>query len=341
MEDKKNGMGINAGWTRRAFLGVALAAGVCGPSGYWLLSQPHSRKKRATTYIEKVNSYSADFSRVIRSGFQALGITGDEIRKKRILLKPNLVETYPNATHITTHPYVVRGAVEAFLALGAEEVLVAEGPGHCRDSLLLLEESRMVEVLGEDHIHFVDLNYDETYVASNAGGCSRLKTFVLPETLRKVDWIVSIPKMKTHHWAGVTLSMKNMFGVMPGSFYGWPKNVLHWAGIHETVLDICATLQPHLAIVDGIVGMEGDGPVMGEPRQVGVLVIGRNFPAVDATCAKIMGINPYRINYLSRADGFLGTIREKNIQQRGESIASVRSDFALMDNIPALRGIRL
>ena len=340
MEDKKQDSGTTACWTRRAFLGAALAAGVCGVSGYWLLSQPQSRKKQAT-YIERVNSYGGDLVGVIRSGLQALGISGDEIRKKRILLKPNLVETFPNATHITTHPAVVHGAIEAFLALGAEQVLVAEGPGHCRDSLLLLEESRLVEVLEEDHIRFVDLNYDETYAASNAGSYSRLKTFVFPETLHKVDWIVSIPKMKTHHWAGVTLSMKNMFGVMPGSFYGWPKNVLHWAGINETILDIYATLQPHLAIVDGVVAMEGDGPVMGDPRQVNVLVMGRDFPAVDATCARIMGINPYKISYLSRADRFLGTIREKDIQQRGESIASVRSDFALMEHIPALRGIRL
>jgi hypothetical protein len=80
-----------------------------------------------------------------------------------------------------------------------------------------------------------------------------------------VDWIVSMAKMKTHHWAGVTLSMKNLFGVMPGSYYGWPKNVLHWAGINETILDIYATLRPHLTIVDGIIGMEGDGAHHGYP----------------------------------------------------------------------------
>ncbi|MBP1748767.1 MAG: hypothetical protein H6Q52_1306 [Deltaproteobacteria bacterium] len=341
MKDKKQDSGTNAGWTRRHFLGAGLTAGVCGLSGYWLFNGPLSRRDRATTFIEKVSSYSADLAGAIRSGLEALGVSRDEIRNKKILLKPNLVETYPNATHITTHPAVVRGAIEAFLALGADEVLIAEGPGHCRDSFLLLEESRLVEILEEDHIRFVDLNYDETYSISNAGGHSAFKTFIFPETLRNVDWIVSMPKMKTHHWAGVTLSMKNMFGVMPGSFYGWPKNVLHWAGINETILDIYATLQPHLAIVDGIVGMEGDGPVMGELRQVGVLVLGRSFPAVDATCARIMGINPNKINYLSMAEHRLGTIRERNIQQRGESIASVRSDFALVDHIPALRGIRL
>ena len=74
-----------------------------------------------------------------------------------------------------------------------------------------------------------------------------------------------MPKLKTHHWAGVTLSLKNFFGCMPGRVYGWPKNVLHVRGIPESILDINAAVRPHLAIVDGIVGMEGDGPIMGDP----------------------------------------------------------------------------
>jgi uncharacterized protein (DUF362 family) len=164
----------------------------------------------------------------------------------------------------------------------------------------------------------------------------------LPETLRQVDWIVSMAKMKTHHWAGVTLSMKNLFGVMPGRYYGWPKNVLHAAGIEGSILDINAAVKPHLAIVDGIVGMEGDGPIMGTPKAAGVLVMGRNLPAVDATCARIMGIDPWRVGYLAGAVGSgLGTIQESSIRQRGELIAAVRTRFQLLETIPAHRDISL
>ena len=85
---------------------------------------------------------------------------------------------------------------------------------------------------------------------------------------------------------------------MPGIYYGWPKNVLHYAGIAPSILDIAAAVRPHLAIVDGIIGMEGDGPVMGTPRHAGVLVMGTNLPAVDATCARLMKINPWKIGYL-------------------------------------------
>src|SRR5271157_3695229 len=64
-------------------------------------------------------------------------------------------------------------------------------------------------------------------------------------------------------------SMKNMFGVIPGSRYGWPKNILHWKGIQESVLDLCATVPIHFVIADGIVAMEGNGPLNGTPRPLG------------------------------------------------------------------------
>ena len=75
-----------------------------------------------------------------------------------------------------------------------------------------------------------------------------------------------MPKLKTHHWAGMTCSMKNLFGVVPGAVYGWPKNVLHQHGIDDSIVDLVATVRPGLTIVDGIVGMEGDGPDHGHAK---------------------------------------------------------------------------
>ena len=80
------------------------------------------------------------------------------------------------------------------------------------------------------------------------------------------------------------LAMKNLFGLMPGIIYGWPKNVLHSVGIEPSILDIAATVRPDFTIVDGIVGMEGDGPILGDPISSGVIVMGRSAVAVDATC---------------------------------------------------------
>ena len=98
--------------------------------------------------------------------------------------------------------------------------------------------------------------------------------------------------MKTHHWAGVTLSLKNMFGAIPGSVYGWPKNVLHWKGIDRSILDINSTLPAHFVIADGIVAMEGNGPLHGTARDLGRIVMPDDPVAADFTCARLMGFDP-------------------------------------------------
>jgi uncharacterized protein (DUF362 family) len=319
-----------------AGVGVVLGVGsLVIPKRYFRMAQ------QAQVFVARLDHYQLDIADTISRGFRELGIASEELKHKRILLKPNLVETASGAPHINTHPLVLRGAIEAFLKSGAATVMVAEGPGHRRDTLAVYEESGLADVLTEDRIKFHDLNYITGYELKNVGRQSSLRTLTFPSIFREVDWIVSVAKMKTHHWAGATLSMKNLFGVMPGIYYGWPKNVLHHAGIENSILDINATLEPHFGIVDGIVGMEGDGPITGDPKKVGALVMGRNLAAVDATCCRIMGIDPYKIAYLERADRWLGPIDESVIEERGETISSVRTNFNLIETIPAHQGIRL
>jgi uncharacterized protein (DUF362 family) len=329
------------GLTRRDVL-LAAAAGIVIGSGLLLVPKRYFRlPQQAQSFVARVPDYERDIAEVITRGIRELGISSVELKGKRILLKPNLVETALGAPHINTHPLVLRGAIEAFLRLGASTVMVAEGPGHRRDTLAVYEESGLADVLTEDRIPFHDLNYITGYELPNLGRQSSMRTLTFPSLFKEVDWIVSVAKMKTHHWTGATLSMKNLFGVMPGIYYGWPKNVLHTAGIQSSILDINATLKPHFAIVDGIVGMEGDGPIMGDPKRAGVLVMGRNLAAVDATCCRIMGIDPYKVRYLEQADNWLGPISEGAIKQHGETIASVRTNFNLIDQIPAHQGLRL
>jgi uncharacterized protein (DUF362 family) len=287
---------------------------------------------RARVFIASASSYHADLESVIKAGLEELRLKPSWVERKSVLLKPNLVEASGHAPQINTHPAVVRATAEVFRSWGAREVFVAEGAGHCRDSELVLDESGMGAMLRESKLDFVDLNYDEIFFVPNRQRITSLGQLALPTTLKRADLIVSLPKMKTHHWMGATLSLKNLFGVMPGIYYGWPKNVLHYAGIAPSILDIAAAVRPHLAIVDGIIGMEGDGPVMGTPRQAGVLVIGTNLPAVDATCARLMKLNPWRMGYLVGASGRLGPISERHIEQCGETINSRAQPFQLLDH---------
>jgi uncharacterized protein (DUF362 family) len=338
--DEQKEASVKKGFSRRDFLIAGLGGAALAALGLSLWPKLFRLTWREQAFIAKVPDYRANIAGVILAGFKELGISPTEIRGKRILLKPNLVNARPGAVHINTHPAVIWGAYQAFQQFGAAQVMVAEGPADRRDTLLLLEESGLAEVLREERIPFVDLNYDHGYSIPNTSRYSSLTRLTFPKTLQQVDWVVSLAKLKTHHWAGVTLSMKNLFGVLPGTYYGWPKNVLHFVGLDGAILDINYALKPQFAIIDGIVGMEGDGPVMGSPKQAGVLIMGRNFPAVDATSARIMGINPYRVRYLAEA-WRLGPISETQVVQVGEKITSVRTDFKLLDKIPAERGLRL
>ncbi len=327
--------------TRRALLvDVAAAVGI-GTAAALLRERFRHGFSKVPVFIGKAASYRANLTALIADGLQHLGIEPEDIRGKRILLKPNFVETSRGAIHICTRPEVIFAAVEAFRKLGAARVTVGEGPGHCWDTLRVLEEAEVARPLVENKVPFVDLNNDDLIVRPNLGGRNGLTTLTLPAAVEQADWIVSMPKMKTHHWVGATLSMKNLFGMMPGIVYGWPKNVFHWVGIERCILDINETVRPHLAIIDGVVGMEGDGPIMGTPKPAGVVVMSRNLPAADATACRIMGIDPTKVTYLKAAHGRLGTIATEEITQRGERISAVRTDFELVDAILAHRGLRL
>ena len=207
-----------------------------------------------------------------------------------MVLKPNLVDYIPGNA-INTHPLLVLAAAESFRRLGAKSVLVAEGPGHQRDTQLVLSQSGYQQSLRDEKIRFVDLNRDELIRTPLRASYTGMKDLWLPRTVLEADFLVSMPKIKAHHWSGVTLSMKNMFGVVPGARYGWPKNILHWKGIQESILDLCATVPIHFVIADGIVAMEGNGPLNGTPRPLGKIVLADDPVAADATCARLDGIS--------------------------------------------------
>jgi len=178
----------------------------------------------------------------------------------------------------------------------------------------LLHETGLGSELQHRKVRFVDLNRDELIKTGLQANYSGLGHLWLPRTVLASDFIVSMPKVKTHHWTGVTLSMKNMFGIVPGSRYGWPKNVLHWAGIHESILDICATVRPHFVIADGIVGMEGDGPLNGFPTDLRTVLLADDPVSADATLAHLIKVDTNRIPHLREAGRFLGNMKAAAIR---------------------------
>jgi len=319
--------------TRRQFIPLAGIAATAGYASFKLQKPPQLPSGplgNSAVAIVRARSYSEDLVGRMLDGARQCGL---DARGKHVLLKPNLVE-FDSATVINTDVAVIAAAVELFHRLGAAEVRIGEGPGHRRDTLDLAYDAGYRTGIPKFDNIFTDLNRDDV---SAIKGFADEPEFYFPNTVLGADLIVSLAKMKTHHWAGATLSMKNFFGLVPGSIYGWPKNKLHYIGIPRSVFELSRVFRNTFAIVDGVVGMEGNGPIQGTPKPAGVLVMGRDLVAVDSTCCRIMGIDPQKIDYLAMA-ATLGHVHADRIEQRGETIASVRTNFALLD---AFRGLRL
>lgn len=304
------------------------------PTLPWL---PSAVRRIDSSRVTIVKQSTYDVARLEIEVDRALALYALNVSGKRVVLKPNFVEYDPKGV-INTNPALVGVVAQAFRRLGAASVVIAEGPGHRRDNAYLLGASGLLDMMRDVKVPYVDLNTDDVVQMASKSNYSGLGTLWLPRTIVEADLVVSMPKLKTHHWAGVTLSMKNLFGIMPGSVYGWPKNVLHQHGIEESILDISASLpRAPFTIVDGIVGMEGNGPIQGTAVNAGVLIFGDDPVAVDATAARLMQIDPTKVNYLREAGRFLGNIDAARIAQRGESVEENSRPFVLLKQRAGLR----
>ncbi len=294
--------------------------------------RPRSEISAHRVTIAKAFDYSVDLESIVR---RILIDHQVSIAGKRVLLKPNLVEFSPDAP-INTNPIFVSAVASAFHALGAASVRIAEGPGHRRMTLDMAEAAGYFNAVSRFENCFTDLNLDEVTRLKLHNPKSTLTELYLPNTLLAADLLVSLPKMKTHHWAGATLSMKNLFGVVPGSIYGWPKNVLHWAGIHESIADLHALFPRQFSLVDGIEGMEGNGPILGNRKAAGIIIGGSHPPSVDATCCHIMRIDPEKLRYLKLVKSDDRPYGE-SVRQIGETVSSVQTSFRLLPQLEHLR----
>jgi uncharacterized protein (DUF362 family) len=306
--------------------------------GVWVRGTEALRQppRCAAIHIAAADSYDVELTAILRKQFEHFRPFLPPMSGGRVVLKPNLVEWHRDKV-INTDPRFVGAVIELCKAEGAAEVIVAEGPGHWRNVEFLVEESGLGEVLRKHGVRFVDLNHDEPVKRLNQGRTTGLEYLYLTRTITTADVFISLPKLKTHHWAGATLSLKNLFGTLPGICYGWPKNELHWRGIPNSIIDIALTQTPHLAIVDGITAMEGDGPLNGKARHLGVIVMGVDLVAVDATCCRLIGLPPERVPTLMLgAHKKLGRLFEAQIEQIGEPIAKFAQQFEMPPKIETM-----
>jgi uncharacterized protein (DUF362 family) len=330
--------------SRRAFLRLALLSGV-GAGAYiiyknteavgfdswfrWMSRGAVSRflASNARVALGACASYNADVLSILRDTWRTAA--APDLRGMRVVIKPNLVD-YIGAYPAFTNPGVVQAMIKLAREQGARSIVVAEGSTFRRDPQAILDATGYSDLLAREKVEFVDLNYDDLGTVPLKGGYTQLKTMFVARTILDADLLISMPKLKTHHWTQISVSIKNLFGIVPGIKYGWPKNTLHIQGISNFLAELADSLPIRAcAVVDGVVGMEGDGPLYGAPVPSGVLVVGNDLVAVDSTCARLMSFDPAQIDYLAFANwSGIGFSAPEKIEVVGEPLESLRRGFA-------------
>ncbi len=219
----------------------------------------------------------------------ALSLPEDFFRGKRVLLKPNLVLAKKPEQAATTHPAMISALAEILFSRGAESVTLADSPGGPYSAAAFAHTCR---VCGMDTVDSrVKLNDDFTFRQINTDGV-RLKSFRMISAALDADVIVDVCKFKSHGLTGMSCAVKNLFGLIPGL----EKFEMHSAfpelsDFSEMLVDLCGTVireKPFLALCDGILSMEGNGPTHGTPVETGFLLCSRDPFALDILAEHMM-----------------------------------------------------
>jgi uncharacterized protein (DUF362 family) len=240
----------------------------------------------------------------------------------RVMIKPNMVAPPTSAeAGACTSPLVCQAVADVVSELGARPV-IAESSARGADT----EAAYRImgyEALRRQGYEVVDLKQDKTVQVRLAGG-RILREIITFELVTRMDAIISVPVMKTHDQGQVTLSLKNLKGLVSDG----DKRRIHLEGMFEGAVDLVSHFRPVFTVVDAIVGQEGMGPLLGMPVEMGLVLAGRDLVAVDSIAGRIMGFAPQEVPITkAAADRGLGTLDESRIEVVGEQVADVQRRF--------------
>ena len=285
-----------------------------------------SASETPTVVLQRCAAYDSNkvYSAILRL-FEHLGGIARYIRpSQRILIKPNLIVPKCPDVPAQTHPEVIYAVARIVKEAGAVP-LVGDSPAwsHTRGCLKALGIDERLEALGAEIIQLdqpVRMDIDGMTV-----GLSRVAL--------EADAIINLPKLKAHQQLGATFAFKNMYGCVAG-LAGKEKAYWHfargkdYAKFCRMIIGIYQTLNPVLNIIDGIVSMEGQGPINGQPRQVGCLIAGVDPMACERVCCELVGFNPADLPLLKTASDLgIGSLSDP-IDRLGDTYTSpVCADF--------------
>ena len=259
-----------------------------------------------------------------------------DLKGKNVLIKPNAARLAFPGEGVTTHPSVVAATIKHLKKQGARRIVIGESCIFGVNAQEAFRITGMKEISETSKVDLVDLDQGVPMEIPVPGG-KVIKKIKVPALLREFDFIVSIPVMKTHMHTRVTLSLKNMKGLLwrreKARFHQLRYDQKVTGGHKEldiAISEMASVLFPHLAIVDGTAGMEGMGPAYGRRKQMGVIIAGNNALSADAVAARLMGLNPETIPHLRlSAEKGLGEIRRRGISVEPKDYLKWVSPFAL------------
>ena len=256
------------------------------------------------------------------------------LKEKKILIKPNAARLASPREGVTTHPSVIEALIDYLKEIGVVNIVIGES---CIFGVKAQEAFRMTgmkEISEMKKVKLIDLDQMDPIEVMIPGG-KVIKKIRVSGILKEVDFIISVPVMKTHMHTQVTLSLKNMKGLL------WRKEKARFhqlrcdkriAGGYKpldiAMSDMALVLSPHLSIIDGTVGMEGLGPAYGRQKKMGIVLVGNNSVSTDAVATRLMGFDPEGVHHLKlSAQKGLGEIQAKKISIQPEDYLKWETPF--------------
>ncbi|MFZ5753726.1 MAG: DUF362 domain-containing protein [Bacillota bacterium] len=261
----------------------------------------------------------------IKKAVDLLGGIGRFVKPgQKVMLKPNYTGNLLPETGSVTSLAVLEGIIVMLQEVGIENIIIGEGCGTVHVGTSRIFENVGVSKLAERYnVMLRDLNLDKMITVKDKR-FKELKEVKVAETVYNVDLIINIPMLKTHPLTDVTLSLKNMKGVIAPT----EKRRFHNINLHQAVADLHLVLPKYLTIADGLIAQEGLGPAEGTPVPLGLIIAGDNPVAVDSVCSRIMGFNPADIRHIRySAEIGIGSYSLSDIEIVGATIESVARKF--------------
>lgn len=229
----------------------------------------------------------------------------------------------PYKTGATTNPFLVEALIDLLKSFGIKHITIAEGAVVGESTSKSFKTCGYEEISERKGVELIDLKKDE-FVPLTVPDPKALRILKIPKTIAFADIVINIPVLKTHDCFPVTLGIKNMKGVI----HERDKKKFHLWDLAQCIVDLNKVVLPNITIIDGTIGMEGMGPIYGEPANMNLIIASFDTLAGDIIGCKIMGVDPNSVKYIKLAEKQgLGAKSFSEIKVLGQKTADVKKDF--------------